>query len=74
MFFFFWVGGIGDGKRRLRDPWSSSCVSSLSCRVFKQSITYVFMFCIICLGLVRRVGWIPRILPHIRLRAHSPYY
>ena len=23
--FFFWAGGIGNGKRRLRDPWSSNC-------------------------------------------------
>ncbi len=36
---FFWVGGIGNGKRRLRDPWSSSYVHSMD-------QIYVFMFCI----------------------------
>jgi hypothetical protein len=28
--FFFWVDGIGDGKRRRHGPWSSSYVSFLS--------------------------------------------
>ena len=44
--FFFWVGGIGNGKRRRLGPWSSSYVHL--CRVFKQTKMYVFMFCIIC--------------------------
>jgi hypothetical protein len=28
--FFFWVGGIGNGKRRRRGPWSSSYVHFVS--------------------------------------------
>jgi hypothetical protein len=28
--FFFWVGGIGNGKRRHRGPWSSSYVHCTS--------------------------------------------
>jgi hypothetical protein len=36
--FFCWVGGIGNGKRRHRGPWSLSYVHSMS---------YVFMLCIV---------------------------
>jgi hypothetical protein len=42
--FFFWVGGIGNGKRRRHGPWSSSYVHSMS---LPQTVQiYVFMFCI----------------------------
>ncbi len=42
--FFFWVGGIGNGKRRRRRPWSSSYVHCMSHPQTAQ--IYVFMFCI----------------------------
>ncbi len=42
--FFFWVGGIGNGKRRHRVSCSSSYVHSMSCPQTTQ--IYVFMFCI----------------------------
>jgi hypothetical protein len=42
--FFFWVGGIGNGKRRHRGPWSSSYVRCMSRPQTTQ--IYVFMFCI----------------------------
>jgi hypothetical protein len=48
---FFWVGGIGSGKRRRRDPWSSSYVHCMS-RLQTAQI-YVLMFCIICLILYK---------------------
>ncbi len=38
----FWVGGIGNGKRRCRDQWSSSYVHSMSRPQTAQ--IYVFMF------------------------------
>jgi len=50
--FFFWVGGIRtNGKRRLRDPWSSSYVHYMS-RLQTDQI-YVFMFRIVCLILYK---------------------
>ena len=45
--FFFWVGGIGNGKRRRHGPWSSSYVHCMS-RLQTAQI-YVFVFRIICL-------------------------
>ncbi len=42
--FFFWVGGIGNGKRKCRDPWSSSYVHCMSNPQTAQ--IYVFMFCV----------------------------
>jgi hypothetical protein len=42
--FFFWVGGIGNGKRRRRDPWSSIYVHYMSRPQTDQ--IYVFMFCV----------------------------
>ncbi len=42
--FFFGVGGIGNGKRSRLGPWSSSYVHSMSCPQTDQ--IYVFMFCI----------------------------
>jgi hypothetical protein len=42
--FFFWVGGIGNGKRRRHGPWSSGYVHSMT---HPQTVQiYVFMFCI----------------------------
>jgi hypothetical protein len=43
--FFFLVGGIGNGKRRNRGPWNSSYVHCMSCPQTDQ--IYVFMFCIV---------------------------
>ena len=57
---FFFLGGwsLGDGKRRLRDPWRSSYFRFMS-RL--QTDRYVFMFCIVCVGVDQnpaRVEWV----------------
>jgi hypothetical protein len=43
--FCFWVGGIGNGKRRHHGPWSLSYVHSMS-HPQKTVQIYVFMFCV----------------------------
>ncbi len=42
--FFFWVCGIGNGKRRYHGPWSSSYVHFIPWPQTDQ--IYVFMFCV----------------------------
>ena len=43
-YFIFWVGGIGDGERRCRGPWSWVQAMFTSCLAFKQTKICVLMF------------------------------
>ena len=52
--FFFGVGGMG----REGTETHGVRVMFTVCLVFKQTKIYVFMFCIICLGVIRTLeGW-----------------
>jgi hypothetical protein len=50
--FFFWVGGIGNGKRRRRGPWSSSYVHCMSRPQTDQN--FMYLCSVLCLILYKQ--------------------
>ncbi len=63
MVLFWGVGGIGDEKGRRHERPMEFELCFTTCRAFKQSKFYVFMFCIICFGgdqNLARVEWVTR--------------